>query len=110
MPCDAHQIENSDIQFYDRPATGYQVILLTPHERKFYTTLYTIIEYRYGCPYSYPAANETEARTMAVEYALYAITEHWDRMKTRMEACIYPFGGLIRDMRVVPRKRRSVLS
>ncbi len=99
------RIINSDIQHYNRPAFGYQVILLTPvSQSKIYWTLYTIVEYGYGSPYSYPARNEAEARKLAVQYALQAITEHWDRRKTRMEALIYPFGGLLRDMRLVPRE------
>jgi hypothetical protein len=81
---------------------------MTPHDGRIYRTLFTILEYRYGCPYSYPAGDEAEARTMAVDYAMHAITDHWSRMATRMEAHIYPFGGLIGDMRVVPRKPRRM--
>lgn len=104
MLYDAYQIENSALQFYERPATGYQVILLRPARDGRYWTLYSIVEYRYGSRYSYPARDEAEARKLAVEYAMHAVTEHWYRMKTRMEAHIYPFGGLIRDIRLMPRK------
>ena len=100
-----HGGEQKDIQFYTRPAFGYQIILLTPRS-SHYWTLYTVIEYRYGSPYSYPTRDEAEARKLAMEYAMHAITEHWDRLKTRMEAHIYPFGGLIRDMRLIPWRRR----
>lgn len=115
MDHEAYRIANSDIQFYDRPASGYQVILFVQQginrslqEGKYlgiHPTLSSVIEYRYGSPYSYPARDEAEARKLAMEYAMHAITEHWDRLKTRMEARIYPFGGLIRDMRLVPRRR-----
>lgn len=98
------RIDNSDIQFYERPATGYQVILLTPTHSKIYRARSKVYEYRYGSRYSYPAASEAVARTMAVEASIQAITEHWNRMATRMVAHIYPFGGLIRDMRLVTRK------
>ena len=98
-------IISSKMQYEDRPAFGYQVILLTPvSQSKIYWTLYTIVEYEYGSLYSYLARDEAEARKLAVQYALQAITEHWDRRRTRMEALIYPFGGLLRDMRLVPRE------
>jgi hypothetical protein len=99
-----HGWEDKDIQYYNRPAMGYQVIILAPRDGH-YSTLHTVIEYRYGSRYSYPARDEAEARKLAVQYAMRAITEHWDRMKTRMEARIYPFGGIIRDMRLIPRRR-----
>ena len=99
---DAYRIETSGIEFYERPATDYQVILLTPvSHSEVYRTLYMIVEYEYGSPYRYPARDEAETRKPAVQYAPHAITEHWYRMKTRMEGRIYPFGGLIRDMRLV---------
>lgn len=45
---------------------------------------------------------------MAVMYCMIAAAEHWSRIVTRLDARIYPFGGVIRDMRLVPR-RRSVI-
>jgi hypothetical protein len=65
-------------------------------------TLYSIVEYWYGSQYSYPACDEAEARKLAVEYEMDATIGHWRWAKTRMEARVYPFGGLIRDMRLVP--------
>ena len=108
MPFDyeQYQIENSDIQVYDRPAFGYQVITLNPTRPGRFFTLYTVIEYQYGSTYSYPARNEAEARKHADRCAMSVIYNHWQVHATRMEVRIYPFGGLIRDMRLVPRKRR----
>ena len=76
-----------------------------------YRAFWLVIEYQYGSPDSYPAADEAEAKKQAVEYAMKAISEHWYRQsasdtQTRMDARNYPFGGLIRDMRLVPSRRR----
>lgn len=120
--------EPKDIQFYSRPATGYQVILLSSprlyesllrrsessprrllkpvRERTIYRALHCVIEYRYGSPDSYPAPNEAEARKHADDYAMISICNHWYSHATRMDVRIYPFGGLISDMRLVPRRRR----
>ena len=96
---DAYRIENSDIQFYNRAAFVYQVILLSSPRlyesllhcsessprrllkparyRMIYRALHTVLEYQYGCQYSYPASNEAEARMMADEYAMISICNHW---------------------------------
>ena len=130
MAYDTYSVERSDIKFYNRPATGYQVILLSSprmyesllrrseasprrllkpvRERTIYRALHCVYEYRYGSPYSYPASNEAEARKQADRYAMICIANHWYSHATRMEARIYPFGGLIRDMRLVPRKPRRM--
>lgn len=104
--------EPKDIQFYERPAFGYQVILFVqqgvsrgPREGKYlgiHPSLSTVIEYQYGSRYSYPAATEAEARFQAVAYCMTAAAEHWSRTGTRLDARIYPFGGVIRDMRLPP--------
>lgn len=73
-----------------------------------YNTLHAVFEYRYGSQYSYPAPNEAEARELAAEWAMAAINTHWYRYQARMDAHIYPFGGIIQDMRLVPRKPRRV--
>ena len=101
--------EHKDIQFYQRPAVGYQMFLLRPVQGcKLYDTLHTVIECRYGSPYSTPAPNEAEARKQADQYAMVAIATRWYREGTRTDVHIYPFGGLIGDMRLVPRKPRRV--
>jgi len=110
-----HGWEDKDIQFYDRPALGYQVILFVQpgisrccREGRYlaiHPTLSTVIEYRYGSRYSYLPATEAEARRQAIMYCMTAAENHWSRTQTRLDARIYPFGGLIRDMRLVPRKR-----
>jgi hypothetical protein len=79
--------EPKDIQFYDRPAFGYQVILFVQQgisrsleEGKYlgiHPTLYTVLEYQYGSPYSYPARDEAQARQMAVTYCMTAAADHW---------------------------------
>ena len=107
--------EDKDIEFYERPAFGYQVILFVQsvidrrlHEGKYlgiHPTLSLIFEYQYGSRYSYPAATEAEARFQAVAYCMTAAAEHWSRTETRLDARIYPFGGVIRDMRLVPQRR-----
>lgn len=78
MDATKYRLLNSDIQFYDRPATGYQVILLPPLNDRYWT-LSKIYEYEDGSPYPYPPPNEARARQMAVDYAITAITDHWDR-------------------------------
>lgn len=114
MDSAAYRIANSDIQFYDRPSLGYQVILFVQRginrslqEGKYlgiHSTFFTVIEYRYESPNSYPAATEGGARLQAVTYCMKAAASHWSRMETRLDARIYPSGGMIREMRVVPRK------
>ena len=128
MSYDAYRVANSDIQFYKRPATGYQVILLSSprlyesqlrrseasprrllkplRERTIYRAFNCVIEYQYGSIYGYPFPTEAETRKHADDYAMISIGEHWYRNGTRMDVRIYPFGGLIRDMRLVPRGRR----
>jgi hypothetical protein len=102
--------EYKDIQFYLRPALGYQVILFARGSNYLgiHPTLHTVIEYRYGSRYSYPARDDAEAREQAVLYGMSAITDHYARLGTWAEARIYPFGGLIGDMRLVPQKARRV--
>jgi hypothetical protein len=70
-----HSSEPTDIQFYERPTFGYQVITLKPTKPGRFFTLYTVIEYQYavagsalrasedssGSRCSYPARNEAEA-------------------------------------------------
>ena len=131
MNYDAYRIENSDIQFYERPATGYQVILLSSprlaesllrrseasprrllkplRQRTIYRALHCVWEYQYGSIYSYPFPNEAAARKHADDYAMISIGEHWYRHGTRMDVRIYPFGGMIGDMRLVPRKPRRIV-
>jgi len=116
MPYDAYQIENSGMQFYERPALGYEVILFVQpgisrsvREGRYlgiHPTLSTVIEYRYGSRYSYPPATEAEARQQAIMYCMTAAENHWSRTETRLDARIYPFGGMIRDMRLIPPRRR----
>ncbi|MDK2741310.1 MAG: DUF72 domain-containing protein [Nitrospira sp. BO4] len=91
------------IQYYKRPALGYQVILFARGSNYLgiHPTLHTVIEYQYGSRYSYPARDEADAREQAVSYAISAITNHYARLGTWTEARIYPFGGLIGDMRVI---------
>jgi hypothetical protein len=98
------------IQYYKRPALGYQVILFARGSNYLgiHPTLQTVIEYQYGSRYSYPACDEADAREQAVSYGISAITDHYSRLGTWAEARIYPFGGLIRDMRLVPWKPRRV--
>lgn len=108
--------EDKELQFYDRPALGYQVILFVQHgisrncrEGRYlgiHPMLSLIIEYRYGSRYSYPSATEAEARQQAIMYCVTAAENHWSRTGTRLDARIYPYGGLIRDMRLVPPRRR----
>lgn len=60
------------MEFYERPAFGYQAILFVQQgvsrrirEGKYlgiHPTLSSIVEYRYGSRYSYPAATEAKAR------------------------------------------------
>jgi hypothetical protein len=74
-------------------------------------TLHTVIEYQYGSRYSYPAPSEALTREQAISYGINAITDHYSRLGTWAEARIYPFGGLIGDMRVIavrPRKEYTV--
>ncbi|MDK2744254.1 MAG: hypothetical protein NDI90_15210 [Nitrospira sp. BO4] len=101
-------MDRLDIQFYVRPALGYQVILFARGSNYLgiHPTLHTVIEYQYGSRCSYPAHDEAEARGQAVFYGIRAITDHYSRLGTWAEARIYPFGGLIGDMRLVPRKPR----
>ena len=54
-----HGWYDKDIEFYDQPTLGYQVIFLVPR-RGDYWTLYTMIEYQYGFRYSYPVRDEGE--------------------------------------------------
>lgn len=106
--------EDKGIHFYERPALGYEVIVFVQRgisrrsrEGRYlgiHPTLSLIIEYRYGSRYSYPPATEAEARRQAVLYCMTAAENHWSRTKTRLDARIYPFGGMIRDMRLMPRK------
>lgn len=109
MTYDAYRIENSDIQFYRRPATGYQVILmartetLPPSRRGLYRQ--AIFEYRYGSPYTTPAPDEAMSREHAVSWAIGAIADYWRLKEQWIDARIYPFGGLISDMRLVLRQR-----
>lgn len=104
--------ENKDIQFYRRSATGYQVILLSSprlaesllrcseaspkrllkpvRERTIYRALHTVLEYRYGSPYSYPAANEAEARNQAVQWEsipVRAYGQTYQAIGCRREVC-----------------------
>lgn len=108
MSYDAYRIENSDIRFYRRPAIGYQVILmarteaLPPSRRGLYRQI--IVEYRYGSSYSYPAPDEATSREHTVSWAIGAIADYWRLKQQRIDARIYPFGGLVRDMRLVTRK------
>lgn len=116
MDSDAYRIAHSDIQFYERPTLGYQVILFAQRginrslqEGKhlgIHPTFFTVIEYHYESPDSYPATTEDGARLQAVTYCMKAAASHWSRMETRLDARIYPFGGMMRDMRLVPRQRR----
>jgi hypothetical protein len=101
-----NQWEDKDIQFYNRPALGYQVVIFARGSKllDIHLNLHMVIEYQYGSRYSYPAPNEAGARRLAVSQCVTTITNHWNRMKTRAEARIYPFGGLIRDMRLVRRR------
>lgn len=107
-------VQVQDIQWYQRPAFGYEVIVFVQPgisrwlpEGKYlgiHPTLSSVIEYWYrpdGARYSYPARDEAEARRHAVMYCLTAAAEHWSRYQTRLDARIYPFGGMIRDMRLV---------
>jgi len=112
-----YRIEHSDIQWYTRPAFGYQVIVFVQQgisrcrqEGKYlgiHPTLSSVFEYQYGSRYSYPARDEAEARQMAMMYCMTAAADHWSRMGTRLDARIYPFAGLIGAMRLVPRKARG---
>ncbi|MDK2743485.1 MAG: hypothetical protein NDI90_11265 [Nitrospira sp. BO4] len=101
-------MDRLDIQFYVRPAIGYQVILFARDSNYLgiHPTLHTVIEYQYGSRYSYPARDEADAREQAVSYAISAIRDHYARLGTWAEARIYPFGGLIRDMRLIERRSR----
>lgn len=96
------------IQYYRRPALGYQVILFARDSNYLgiHPTLHTVIEYQYGSPYSCPAPDEANAREQAASYSITAITNHYSRLGTWAEARIYPFGGLIRDMRLIERRSR----
>jgi uncharacterized protein YecE (DUF72 family) len=108
MPHDDYRVEQKDIQFYRRPVTGYQVILmartdaLPPSRRGLHRSV--IFEYRYGSPFSYPAPDEATSREHAVSWTIGAIADYWRSKERRIDARIYPFGGLIGDMRLVPRK------
>lgn len=100
MSFDYKQHQNSDIQFYSRPALGYQAIIFAREGNYLgiHPTLYTVIEYQYGSTYSYPARDEADAREQAVSYCIAAITNHYSRLGTWAEARTYPFSG---DMRLV---------
>ena len=101
-----YRIVNSDIQWYQRPALGYQAIIFAREGNYLgiHPTLYTIIEYQYDSPYSYPARDEAAAREQAVSYCIAAIANHYSRLGKWAEARIYAFGGFIGAMRLVPRQ------
>ena len=85
-------MEDKDIQFYNRPALGYQVIVFVQQgvsrslrEGKYlgiHPTLSSVIEYQYGSRYSYPAQDEAAARFQAVTYCMTAAVDHCSRTKT----------------------------
>jgi len=97
-------LHDKDIEFYDRLTLGYQIIFLVPR-RGDYWTLCAIIEYRYGSRHSYLARDEAEAGEKVLMYCMTAADDHWSRVQTRPDTRIYSSGRMIRDTRLVSRRR-----